>query len=61
MFSPFISHTFAILDNLLHILPPLLQMEGLTFWDLTDKNLGVMHMSGNFMSVTEKSIRSYKP
>ncbi len=37
------------------------EMEGLDFWDLTDKGLGVMHMYGNFMQLKEKSIRSYKP
>lgn len=37
------------------------EMEGLTFWDLTSKGLGVMHMYGNFEKVLEKGIRSYKP
>lgn len=37
------------------------EMEGLTFWDLTHKGLGVMHMYGNFMEIKEKGIRNYKP
>ena len=37
------------------------EMEGLTFWDLTARGLGVMHMYGNFMSVWKKAIRSYAP
>lgn len=37
------------------------EMEGLTFWDLQHLGLGVMHMYGNFMTVREKSIRSYSP
>jgi hypothetical protein len=37
------------------------EMEGLDFWDLTEKGLGVMHMFGNFMQVKEKSLRNYKP
>jgi hypothetical protein len=36
-------------------------MEGLTFWDLRDQNLGVMHMFGNFMQLKEKCLRSYSP
>eukprot|EP01034_Spumella_vulgaris_P023586 gene23586-29815_t len=37
------------------------EMEGLDFWDLRHRGLGVMHMYGNFMKVVEKSIRSYEP
>lgn len=37
------------------------EMEGLTFWDLSDDKLGVMHMYGNFMQAREKCIRSYSP
>ncbi len=37
------------------------EMEGMDFWDLKDKGLGVMHVFGNFMKVTEKSIKSYNP
>jgi len=37
------------------------EMEGLDFWDLRDKNHGVMHMYGNFMQAIEKCIRSYDP
>lgn len=39
----------------------LYEMEGLTFWDLREKGLGVMHMYGNFMQVREKSVRSFSP
>lgn len=37
------------------------EMEGMDFWDLQSKGLGVMHMFGNFMQIREKSISSYKP
>jgi hypothetical protein len=37
------------------------EMEGLTFWDLREKGLGVMHMYGNFETLLEKAIRSYTP
>lgn len=39
------------------------EMEGITFWDLRyhHPDLGVMHLFGNFMTVWEKSIRSYTP
>lgn len=36
------------------------EMEGLDFWDLTDRGLGVMHMYGNFMQVKEKAIHHYE-
>jgi hypothetical protein len=34
-------------------------MEGITFWDLRDKGLGVMHLFGNFMQAKEKAIHNY--
>ena len=37
------------------------EMEGIDFWDLRDKGFGVMHVFGNFMKVTEKSVISYDP
>jgi len=37
------------------------EMEGITFWDLRDRGLGVMHIFGNFMQVREKAIRNYTP
>lgn len=37
------------------------EMEGLTFWDLRKKGLGVMHMYGNFMTVKEKGLRNFTP
>jgi len=37
------------------------EMEGLDFWDLRDRGLGVMHMFGNFMQFREKSLRNYDP
>ena len=37
------------------------EMEGIDFWDLRDKGLGVMHVFGNFMTMREKSIKNYNP
>lgn len=52
------------------------EMEGITFWDLSNGNvvvgdsssgggsaldLGLLHIFGNFMSLREKSLRNYKP
>jgi len=37
------------------------EMEGLTFWDLSEDGLGVMHMYGNFMNAREKAIHSFQP
>lgn len=37
------------------------EMEGLDFWDLRDRGLGVMHMYGNFMQLKEKAIHNYEP
>jgi hypothetical protein len=37
------------------------EMEGLTFWDLTARGLGVMHLYGNFDTVKEKSIHNFDP
>eukprot|EP00599_Poterioochromonas_sp_BG-1_P003664 CAMPEP_0173148778 /NCGR_PEP_ID=MMETSP1105-20130129/9930_1 /TAXON_ID=2985 /ORGANISM="Ochromonas sp., Strain BG-1" /LENGTH=196 /DNA_ID=CAMNT_0014063513 /DNA_START=207 /DNA_END=797 /DNA_ORIENTATION=+ len=38
-----------------------MEMEGLTFWDLRSRGLGVMHMYGNFETLREKSIHSFNP
>jgi len=35
------------------------EMEGMTFWDLTDIGYGQMHMFGNFEEVRQKGIHSY--
>ena len=37
------------------------EMEGIDFWDLREKGLGVMHVFGNFMTMREKSIKNYNP
>ena len=37
------------------------EMEGIDFFDLTDKGLGVMHLYGNFMQLKEKALHNYKP
>lgn len=37
------------------------EMEGIDFWDLRSKGLGVLHMFGNFMQLREKCLRNYKP
>ena len=37
------------------------EMEGIDFWDLRDKGLGVMHVFGNFMTMRKKSVKNYDP
>lgn len=36
------------------------EMEGIDFWDLSDRGLGVMHMYGNYMGAF-KSVYNYNP
>lgn len=36
------------------------EMEGLTFWDLSEEGFGQMHMYGNFMNGREKAIHNFK-
>jgi hypothetical protein len=38
-----------------------MEMEGLTFWDLRSRGLGVMHLYGNFETVREKGIHNFEP
>lgn len=38
-----------------------MEMEGVTFWDLRSRGLGVMHLYGNFETLREKSIHSFDP
>lgn len=40
---------------------PAYEMEGLDFWDLRSRGLGMMHLFGNFMEFKEKSIHNYDP
>lgn len=40
---------------------PEYEMEGLDFWDLSNRGLGVMHMFGNFMEGREKAVHNYDP
>ena len=35
------------------------EMEGLTFWDLSNDGLGLMHMYGNFMNAREKAVHNF--
>jgi len=37
------------------------EMEGIDFWDLRDRGLGLLHVYGNYMSLEEKGIRSFVP
>lgn len=37
------------------------EMEGIDFFDLSDRDMGIMHMFGNFMTVKEKSIHNFVP
>ena len=37
------------------------EMEGIDFWDLRGRGLGVMHIFGNFMQVREKALLNYDP
>ena len=37
------------------------EMEGIDFWDLRDRGLGLLHVYGNYMSLEEKGIRSFDP
>ena len=37
------------------------EMEGIDFWDLRHKGLGVMHVFGNFMTMRKKSVKNYDP
>ena len=54
--------TFVLSDD--YIEKHLYEMEGLTFWDLEERQqgpgLGTMHLFGNFMEVKEKAIRNFK-
>lgn len=53
--------TFILSDEYNTTVPHVYEMEGITFWDLRKHrpDLGVMHLFGNFMSIKEKSIRSF--
>jgi len=41
--------------------PNVYESEGLAFWDFTKQGFGMMHMYGNFDSISKKAIRSYSP